>query len=188
MSDETPSSLLRKVVDALEEHGIPYMVVGSFASTFHGEPRTTQDLDVVIDPTAESLQKLVDAFDPVEFYVDGDVARDALRRRTMFNVIEMATAWKVDLVIRRARPFSIEELTRRQRVMMFGVDVATATAEDTIIAKLEWAKLGGSDRQLDDVAGILRVRGASIDLAYVERWVSDLQLEAEWERAKARRT
>ena len=186
MSVDEPSKLLRKVAGALEHHDIPYMIVGSFASTFHGEPRTTQDLDLVIDPTAESLQRLVAAFDPSEFYVDAETANDALRRRTMFNIIEMATAWKVDLVIRRARPFSIEELSRRQRVTMLGVEVAAATAEDTIIAKLEWAKLGASDRQLEDVAGILRVRGTSIDLAYVERWVVNLGLEAEWERAQTR--
>ena len=113
-------------------------------------------------------------------------AGQLLDRRTRFNVIEMATAWKVDLVIRRARPFSINELARRQRVTMLGVEVAAATAEDTIIAKLEWAKAGKSDRQLDDVAGILRVRGSDIDQAYIEGWVSALQLESQWERARAR--
>ena len=185
-TDQQPAALLKCIVDALDRNRIPYMVVGSFASTFHGEPRTTQDLDLVIDPTLDSLQRLVSDLDPSEFYVDADTARDALNRRTMFNVIEMATAWKVDLVIRRARPFSIEELARRQRVTMLGVQVAAATAEDTIIAKLEWAKAGNSDRQLDDVAGILRVRGSDIDQAYIERWVSDLQLESQWERARAR--
>jgi predicted nucleotidyltransferase len=185
-TDQQPAALLKTIVDALDRNHIPYMVVGSFASTFHGEPRTTQDLDLVIDPTIDSLQRLVSELDPSEFYVDADTARDALDRRTMFNVIEMATAWKVDLVIRRARSFSIEELARRQRVTMLGVEVATATAEDTIIAKLEWAKAGNSDRQLDDVAGILRVRGSDIDRPYIDGWVSALQLESQWERARAR--
>ena len=185
-ADQQPAALLKTIVDALDRNQIPYMVVGSFASTFHGEPRTTQDLDLVIDPTIDSLQRLVSELDPSEFYVDADTARDALDRRTMFNIVEMATAWKVDLVIRRARPFSIEELARRQRVTMLGVEVAAATAEDTIIAKLEWAKAGNSDRQLDDVAGILRVRGADIDQAYIAAWVSALQLESQWERARAR--
>ena len=129
------------------------MVVGSFASTAHGEPRTTRDLDLVIAPSLDQLNELLAALDPERFYVDPDVARDALRRRSMFNVIEIATGWKLDLVIRKARPFSIEEMQRRTLTKILGMDVPTATAEDTIIAKLEWAKLGASDRQLEDVAG-----------------------------------
>jgi hypothetical protein len=70
---------------------------------------------------------------------------------------------------------------------MLGTNVATATAEDTIIAKLEWAKQGASDRQLDDVAGILRVRGKSLDLPYVEGWVEALDLSEQWQRAQSRK-
>jgi hypothetical protein len=185
VSDQ-PAALLESITTALDRNGISYMVVGSFASTFHGVPRTTQDLDVVIDPTPDALERLVLGLDASLFYVDADTARDALQRRTMFNVIEMATAWKVDLVIRKARPFSIEELRRRQRVTILGVEVATATAEDTIVAKLEWMKTGGSDRQLDDVAGIIRVQ-ERLDVAYIERWVRELGLEAEWSRARSAR-
>lgn len=184
-TNDQPAALLATIASALVENEIVYMVVGSFASTFHGVPRTTQDLDVVIDPTREALDRLVAGFDPDQFYVDSDTARDALTRRSMFNVIEMATAWKVDLVIRKARPFSIEELRRRQRATILGVEVATATAEDTIIAKLEWGRAGGSERQLDDVAGIVRVQPV-LDVAYIERWVNELGLESEWTRARAR--
>jgi hypothetical protein len=184
MSDE-PDALLRAIVTTFQAIGIPYMVVGSFASTFHGEPRTTRDVDLVIDPSATQLDELLAALDPELYYVDPDVARDALRRRVMFNVIEMATAWKLDLIIRKARPFSIEELRRRETVTMLGTEVATATAEDTILAKLEWAKAGWSQRQLDDVAGILRVRGGSLDLAYLERWVGELGLDEQWRLARA---
>lgn len=179
-----PALLLETIASALDENGITYMVVGSFASAFHGVPRTTQDLDIVIDPTAAALERLVTGFDPMRFYVDADTARDALRRRTMFNVIEMATAWKVDLVIRKARPFSIEELQRRQRATILGIDVATATAEDTIVSKLEWAKAGGSDRQLDDVAGIMRVQ-PNLDIQYIEDWVRKLALDYQWSRVRS---
>jgi hypothetical protein len=86
------------------------MVVGSFASMVHGVPRTTQDLDIVIDPSTASLDQFLREIDTDRFYVDPDVARDALRRRSMFNVIDMNTAWKVDLIVRKARAFSIEEL------------------------------------------------------------------------------
>jgi len=185
MMHDTPGGLLRTIVAALEAARIPHMVVGSFASTAHGEPRTTRDLDLVIDPSLDQLNRVIGALDPERFYVDPDVARDALRRRSMFNVIEIATGWKLDLVIRKARPFSIEEMQRRTITKILGMDVPTATAEDTIIAKLEWAKLGASDRQLEDVAGILRVRGAELDLDYIERWVTELGLAEPWRRARA---
>lgn len=185
MSHAAPGGLLRTIVAALEAAHIPHMVVGSFASTVHGEPRTTRDLDLVIDPDRDQLEILLSAFDPEHFYVDLDVARDALRCRSMFNIIEMATGWKLDLVIRKARPFSIEEMQRRASTRILGIDVPTATAEDTIIAKLEWAKLGSSDRQLEDVAGILRVRGADLDLGYIERWVAELSLDEQWQRARS---
>lgn len=103
----------------------------------------------------------------------------------MFNIIDMRTAWKVDLVIRKNRPFSREELARRSELDILGVVVPTASAEDTIIAKLEWAKQGESERQLRDVVGILRVRGENLDRAYIERWVEDLGLAEQWERARA---
>jgi len=185
MSHDDPGDLLRTIVTALQASRIPHMVVGSFASTAHGEPRTTRDLDLVIDPSLDQLTELVRALDPERFYVDLDVARDALRRRSMFNIIEIATGWKLDLVIRKARPFSIEEMRRRTTARILGLDVPIATAEDTIIAKLEWAKLGASDRQLEDVAGILRVRGAALDLDYIERWVAELELAEPWRRARA---
>jgi len=186
MTVDAPDALLSQIAAILRDLAIPHMVVGSFASTFHGEPRTTRDLDVVIDPSAPQLEQLLERLDADRYYVDADVARDALARRTMFNVIEMATAWKLDFVIRKARPFSIEELARRQVVTMLGADVATATAEDTIIAKLEWAKASGSDRQLEDVAGILRTRAGTLDVTYLERWIGELDLTDVWRRARAR--
>lgn len=187
MTDDAPRGLLRAILAALDAARIPHMVVGSFASTAHGEPRTTRDLDLVVDPRLEQLDELLGALDPEHFYFDPDVARDALRRRSMFNIIEIATAWKLDLMIRKTRPFSVEELRRRTPMKILGLTVPTATAEDTVIAKLEWAKLGASDRQLEDVAGILRVRGDGLDIGYIERWIRELDLDEQWRRARALR-
>jgi hypothetical protein len=168
----------------LDAAGIPYMVAGSFASTYHGVPRSTQDIDIIIDPTGASLAALLATLPEADYYVDYDAAKDALRRRSTFNVIDLATGWKIDLIIRKARPFSMEEMRRRQRGELFGATVAIATAEDAIVAKLEWAKLGDSERQLRDVAGVLAVRAATLDVAYIETWVTDLGLEEQWARAR----
>jgi hypothetical protein len=142
------------------------------------------DLDVVIDPTRDGLRGFLDALDPERFYVDRDVALDALRTRGMFNVIEAATGWKVDFVIRKATAHAAEELRRRMPGVLLGVSVMVATAEDVILAKLAWAKASASTRQLDDVAGILTARGGTLDRAYLDRWIEALGLGELWARAQ----
>lgn len=144
--------LLERIVGRLDDAGIPYMVVGSLASSFHGHPRTTQDIDVVVDPSPETLQRLVTDFEAEGLYVEADAAADALRERTQFNVIDPESGWKLDLIIRRDRPFSTGELGRRLPAELLGTKAFVATAEDTIIAKLEWARSGESERQLRDVS------------------------------------
>lgn len=180
-------SLVARLVGALDASGIPFMVAGSFASTAHGAPRATQDLDVVIDPPdAKALSAFLDALPGEAYYVDHDAAREALRGRGMFNVIDFATGWKIDLIVRKDRPFSAMEFARRSPTTLLGVPVFIASAEDTVIAKLEWSKIGGgSARQRRDVAGVLATVGEALDRAYVARWVQALGLEAEWQKAAA---
>jgi len=174
------ADLLGRIVDRLGAAGIPHMLAGSVASSFHGEPRTTHDIDIVVDPTRDQLLAFVRALPGDEYYVDEDVALDALQRRAQFNVIDQRTGWKVDLIVRRDRPFSIEEFGRRRAATLFGVAVDVASPEDTIIAKLEWTRAGESERQLRDIAGILRVSGDTLDRAYLQRWIDDLELGAVW--------
>lgn len=181
------SGLLDRLVRLLDASGVPFMIAGSFASTAHGMPRTTQDVDLVIDPPGPAeLDALVSAMAPGEYYVDADAARDALKRRSVFNVIDLASGWKVDFIVRKDRAFSREEFSRRMRLTLLDVPVFVASPEDTIVAKLEWSKqAGGSERQRRDVAGILATAGSSLDRDYVERWVHDLGLLEEWRAAQA---
>lgn len=160
------------------------MLTGSFASSLHGLTRATQDIDLVIAPTESQLRDLVESLPPEAYYVDLEAALDALRRRSQFNVIDLDTGWKVDLIVRRERPFSLQEFNRRQEVDFSGIRLAVATAEDVILAKLEWATLGSSQRQIEDVAGILQLRFKEIDLKYIEDWVTKLKLEDAWKQAK----
>jgi hypothetical protein len=184
----TLGELLAGIGERLEAAGIPYMVTGSVASSFHGEPRATRDLDIVVDPTASSLDAFIVSLTPDQFYVDSEAARTALVERSQFNVIEIASGWKVDLLIRKNRPFSIEELARRQPADVLGGPTFVASAEDVVIAKLEWAKAGESERQLRDVAAILAVSGDGLDYPYIERWVSALGLQQPWSEVISRST
>jgi hypothetical protein len=187
MSDQGAGDFLARLSAKLAAAGIRHMVVGSFASSFHGVPRSSQDLDLVVDPDVSSLQRFLASLPATEYYADADAALDALRRRSQFNVIDTATAWKADLIVRKARPFSIEEMRRPVEGDLLGARVLVASAEDTVISKLEWAKLGGgSELQLRDAAGIVTLHGMSkLDVAYIERWIRELGLEDSWRRLLA---
>jgi len=187
MSDQGAGDFLARLSTKLSAAGIRHMVVGSFASSFHGVPRSSQDLDLVIDPDATSLRRFLASLPVAEYYADADTALDAFRRRGQFNVIDTATAWKADLIIRKARPFSIEEMQRPTEGDLLGTRVCVASAEDTVISKLEWAQLGGgSELQLRDAAGIVTLQGMSkLDVAYIEHWVRELGLEDSWRRLLA---
>lgn len=178
-------NLILKLRDALEAASIPYMVTGSFVSAIHGVPRATHDIDVVIAPTAQQLLTLIRQFSEFEYYAEIEDALQALRHTSQFNVIDERGIWKIDFIIRKDRPFSIAEFARRRLTSILGIPVYAATAEDILIAKLEWAKLGESERQLRDASGIIAIQGDSLDVTYVERWVSALSLENEWRRARA---
>jgi hypothetical protein len=160
------------------------MLTGSFASSYHGSPRATQDIDIVIAPTADQIRALVQLLPDTEYYVDETAALDALNRQGQFNVLDYATGWKIDLIIRKSRAFSQQEFERRGLVEFQGMQIAIASAEDLLIAKLEWLKLGGSQRQLEDAAGILRIRAGELDLDYIETWVRTLELGGQWEAAR----
>jgi hypothetical protein len=175
---------LSRIVAALDAAVVPYMLTGSFASTLHGVPRSTNDIDLVIDPTPDSLDRFLAMLAADLYYVDADVARDALRFRSMFNVIDMATSWKADLVIRKDRPFSREEIGRRITGEVLGVRCTIATPEDVILSKLEWAHASGSERQLDDVAGVVAAQGDALDVDYIARWAADLGVGDLWARVR----
>ena len=177
------STLLRRVVDALEAAAIPYMLVGSFASTWHGAPRTTQDIDIVIDPTPDGLDRLLADLGADEVYVSPS-AHDTLAARDQFNVIDAAAGWKVDLIVRKDRAFSRTELSRRVPVRLLDVDTYAATAEDTILSKLEWAAASGSDRQLADAAAVIAVGGSRLDDAYLDHWAAELDITAHLAQAR----
>jgi hypothetical protein len=168
----------------LDDAGIPFMVAGSWASTYHGHPRTTQDVDIVIDPTREALLRFLAAVPAERAYVDRTSAMEAFDHRDMFNVIDMETGWKIDLILRKPRPFSKAEFERRNRADWLGVRTYVASAEDVILSKLEWAKLsGGSERQIGDVVGVIEMRGEQLDRAHIEHWLDDLGVRDLGERA-----
>jgi hypothetical protein len=175
--------VFRRITKALGQAGIGYMLSGSFASAHYGVPRSTQDIDLVIEASPAQLRAFVESLSGNEYYADLDSALGAHKRQSMFNVIDLATGWKIDLIIRKSRAFSQEEFRRRQRASLHDVSLFVASAEDVVISKLEWAKLAQSRRQIEDAAAILRIRWDALDHSYLEKWIVELDLKMEWDDA-----
>jgi len=175
--------LFARLSAALAQAGIAYMFTGSFASSFHGTPRASNDFDLVMAPTPEQLRALKDSLPEADYYFDLEEALQELKRRGQFNIIDLASGWKVDFIIRKQRAFSLSEFDRRFPIEFEGLSIFMASAEDVVLAKLEWAKKGSSERQIEDVVGILRIRANELDRTYIERWIKDLQVEPQWRQA-----
>ena len=169
----TPEEVLQEVLSRLDQCGIAHMITGSFASNAHGVPRATYDADVVIESDRQSLERFLESLGS-EFYASPEAATAALARRHMFNIVHLATGFKVDFIIRKARPFSQEEFGRRKQIAFFGALRWFATPEDVILSKLEWAKVGSSQRQFGDAVAVARVQRDSLDWAYLAKWAHEL--------------
>lgn len=178
-------ALLAHVVGALEAEGVPYMLTGSLAAMIHGEPRLTNDIDLVADLTVDRIAPLAARFPPEEFYFDEAMAAEAVAQRGQFNVIHPASGLKIDLILPRAREFSACELARRQRVAVSpGLSLDIARAEDVIIAKLEAHREGGSEKHLRDIRAMLTALGDEVDRGYIAGWAERLGVTDLWAAAQ----
>jgi len=178
---------LEPVIDAFEALGVRYYVTGSIASSAHGVARASVDADVVAELLPEHGPRLVAALQDA-YYVPEARLRDAITRRASFNVIHLETMLKVDVFVAKGRAFDTRAL-ERSRPERLATDserrARLATAEDTVLAKLEWYRRGGevSERQWADVLGILRVADASLDQAYLRQGAAELGVLDLLERA-----
>ena len=174
---------LKRITAKLSEAGIPFMLVGSMAASYHGHPRSTLDIDVVVDADEETLCRFAMTLGE-GYYISEESIREAARSRTAFNIIDEASGYKADLMVRKERPFSLTEFHRRMRVNVMGSTLEMATPEDVILSKLEWSKLGSSERQWADALQVARTQGKRLDLAYLEKWATELGVGDLWRRIR----
>lgn len=179
-SDPEALQVAFQVLEILERFGVPYHLGGSYASAIHGIPRQTHDVDLVVDLPA-GLEKKIAASLEGEFYVDEQAIARAVRQRTSFNLVHLATGVKVDLFVKGPSAFDESEFDRCV-VVRIGDDppreVFVKSAEDTVLRKLLWYRLGGevSDRQLEDIRGIVGMQAGRLDIAYLARWADALEI------------
>ena len=181
---ELPVEIGWLVLRQFEELGIEYMLVGSVASSLQGVARSTLDLDVLANIAPAQARELVSRLGD-EFYISEAAVSEALRRSSMFNVIQFSSGFKVDIYILGNRPFELEEFRRRIPFHDGDRKLWVATPEDLILSKLDWFRAGGevSERQWRDVLGLLQIHRPQLDSDYLERWSKTLKVDHLWQRA-----
>ena len=173
---------MRLVIQALETMGIPYMITGSQASAYYGEPRFTRDIDIVADIRPGQIEDFAAYFPANEFYCDKEMIEAEIGRRGQFNIIHAASGLKIDIILTKATPFSQTEFARRNRSPVFhDQDAYFASAEDVILKKMEYYREGESDKHLRDITGILKISGDAVDRDYISQWAKRLGLTEIWE-------
>ena len=186
-----PSDILAAlipVVDALERLDVPYYVGGSAASSNYGVARSTLDVDLVADLGAKHVDPLVGSLKSA-YYVDGKMISEAIARKSCFNVIHLATMFKVDVFAVKDRRYDRAALSRIRKDTL-ALESATAelfvaSAEDIVLSKLEWFRLGDevSRRQWDDALGVLKVQQDALDKGYLVQWARELGIADLLDRA-----
>lgn len=175
--------LLKKVIEVLDEIKIQYMVTGSFVSSLQGHPRSTHDIDIVVAIHKSGIKKLVEAFPPPDFYLDEKSIIKAITNKKMFNLIHVTEGDKVDFWVFTGDPFDESRFSRRITEEVIGLKIQVSSPEDTILAKLKWAKLsGGSEKQYTDALRVYEIQHKKLSMEYLESWVKKLNVGSLWKR------
>lgn len=181
------SELLHFVVSVLERLGLRYFVTGSTVTIFYGEPRFTNDINIVVDLPEGAVAEFCRQFPEAEFYVSEDAASEAVRRHSQFNIIQPRSGLKVDVIVPLPSEFNRARFARTRRVQAGdGWDASFSSPEDAIVKKMEFFRDGGSDKHLRDITGVLKTSADEIDRAYIDRWATTLGLTDIWQAILAR--
>lgn len=188
MDNEESLRVVEHVAEALRQLGIAHALAGSWASSFHGKMRFTHDADICVEPFPGKEQALCSALGD-DYYVSLPAIRDALRSHRSFNVIHTPTSFKVDLFVAKPRLFDQSLLARKQTRRVggdAGISIDMVSAEDVILLKLEWYRLGdeASSQQWTDVLSVFSTQAGALDQAYLDRWAAALGVQDLLERAR----
>lgn len=176
-----PFQLMQRVADFLEAQHVPYRVVGSLASMAYGEPRFTNDVDILVALTRDKIPVLCETFTPPDYYLSENAMREAISRKGQFNLIHIPSGLKVDFIIARSDEYTRVEINRGKRLSVPGeFNAWFAGPEDIILNKLIYYKEGLSEKHLRDIASMFRLKSGSLDICYLEHWAEKLGVSTQW--------
>jgi hypothetical protein len=180
------SDLLRHATQVCEGLGLTYLVTGSTATIVYGEPRFTNDIDIVVDLPPALVSAFCAGFPDDQFYISEAAVSDAVRRQHQFNVLHPSSGLKIDFIVMTNSDF---DQSRRRRARSLAVfpdrKVSFVAPEDVIIKKMAYFQEGGSDKHLRDIAGVLRIQGPALDRAYISDWAARFGLDEIWRQILA---
>ncbi|MEO2046635.1 MAG: hypothetical protein ABGX16_08685 [Pirellulales bacterium] len=176
------SELLRHLCTTLDRLAIRYLVTGSQATIAYGEPRFTNDIDVVIDLSLSRLDDFCAAFPDNDYYLSRTAAQKAIQSRSMFNIIHPTSGLKINVILPKNTLFDLGRFDRGHRVQVAAdYQASFASPEDVILKKLEFYKLGGSDKHLRDIAGVIKLLGEELDHQFISNWAQQLEVADIWQ-------
>ncbi len=168
-------ALLLHTVEILETLKLPYMVTGSFAVNFYGIPRTTHDIDLVVQIRSADADRLAHQF-PTDFYADAEMIRQAVEQQFMFNIIDPTSGLKIDFWILKRDAYDAERFRRRREQVVLGRTITMPSPEDVILSKLLWYKEAQTDKHLNDARGVWDLQKATLDQTYLRLWAERLSV------------
>jgi len=175
--------LLRIAAEACDRLGLTYLVTGSTASIAYGEPRFTNDIDIVIDLPTNQVDAFCDAFSDDEFYLNRETVRNSVRDAFQFNLIHPASGLKIDFIVLTSSEYDRTRVARRRPLpTLEDRDVSFASPEDVILKKMVYYREGQSPKHLRDIGGMMRVQGAKLDRRYIADWADRLGVADVWLR------
>jgi hypothetical protein len=179
--------LLEYVVRVLNDMKIPYFVTGGVASIFYGEPRFTNDIDLVCEIRENHIDRLCQSFPPEDFHISREAIIGALKHKTQFNIIHPGSGLKVDVMISRDDEFDLNRFHRAGKLHKIrDTGIFFASPEDVIIKKMEYYREGASEKHIRDILSMLKISGEVIDRKYIEQWAEKKNLTEIWSAVIAR--
>jgi hypothetical protein len=167
---KTEIDIVIDIARRFDRLGISYMLTGSIAMNYYAEPRMTRDIDIVVEAGNADTTRMVDTLSD-DYYVDAEAVREAIKHKSMFNVLHLDSVIKVDMIIRKSSEYRKVEFDRRNRILLDGENIFMVSKEDLILSKLYWALDSHSEMQMNDVKNLIRT---GCDRNYIEKWSEQL--------------
>lgn len=177
--ENSQEELLKSISSFLDKNNIAYMITGAWSVIYYGRPRASHDIDFVVEMKVDEVNNALKSFGQLseDFLVQGDDIKEAVKKKSQFNILHLPTALKLDFWLLTDDPFDKSRFSRRKKLEILGQPMWIASPEDTIVQKLRWYKEGKIEKHLIDAAFVYQIQKKNLDVKYIESWVEKLEVK-----------